>query len=481
MRTPLSIGLAILGMLVAGPAPGDEPKGRPNVLFLISDDLRPELAAYGHPTVRTPNIDALARSGVRFDRAYCQFPLCCPSRSSILTGRYPIETGVLGNRTWFGDAHPDYVSLPKYFKQNGYATLRSGKVFHGGIDDTEAWTEGGEERRLAGVAPARGAAAKGSGKAEAVLAPDEEARADQARGRRSDAIYVVPGDGDSVGDGAVAGRAIEQLRKHKGGPFFLACGFSKPHSPPEAPQRFFDLYDPATIPLPPDFAAHPTAPPGIPPVAVRQNTDLFINRDASPEQAREVIRAYWASVSWMDHNVGRVLAELDRLGLRDNTIVVFWGDHGYHLGEKGRWSKAGSPFEVGARTPFLVRAPGARGNGAASPRVVEAIDLYRTLADLAHLPDPGVRGRSLAPLLDDPARPWDHPAFTVWAEGGKVNGVSVRDERYRYAEWDGPRGGPILFDLEADPHELHNLAGDPKLAEVRARLAELVRRHRLGE
>jgi arylsulfatase A-like enzyme len=242
------------------------------------------------------------------------------------------------------------------------------------------------------------------------------------------------------------------------------------------------MYDPATIPLPKDFASHPTAPPGIPPVSVRQNTDLFIGRDASPEQAREMIRAYWASLTWMDHNVGRVIAELDRLGLREKTIIVFWGDHGYHLGEKGRWSKAGSLFETGTRVPLIIDAPGQPGNGKASPRVVETLDIYRTLTDLTGLAAPaGVQGRSLAPLLADPGAAWVHPAYSVWAEAGKVNGVAVRIDRYRYAEWDGPRGGPMLFDLVADPDELHNLAEDPAHAPIRKELSELVRRHRAGE
>jgi len=466
---------ALAGFLLGAAAPGEEPEAkRPlNVLFLFADDLRPELGSYGHAVVKTPNIDALAASGVRFERAYCQFPLCNPSRTSLLTGRYPIVTGVLGNRQWFGKDHPDFVSLPRLFKDHGYKTLRSGKVFHGGIDDYEAWTVGGDPKTTPGVD--RG----GSIGVAAPTTPAQNRASDERRDRRSDSILVIPGDGETVGDGAVAGRAIELLREHKDGPFFLACGFSKPHSPPEAPQRFFDLYDPAQVVLPADFAPRPTAPPGVPPVSVRANTDLFIGRDASPEEARLVTRAYWASVSWMDHNVGRVLAEVDRLGLRENTVIVFWGDHGYHLGEKGRWSKAGSLFEVGARTPLIVAAPGEAGNGRPSPRVVEALDLYRTLADLAGLPvADAVQGRSLAPLLADPTAPWDRPAYTVWAEAGKLNGVSVRDERFRYAEWEGPRGGAFLYDLDADPQELKNLADDPAFADVRARLSALVRRHR---
>jgi arylsulfatase A-like enzyme len=236
------------------------------------------------------------------------------------------------------------------------------------------------------------------------------------------------------------------------------------------------MYDPAKVVLPPDFAARPTAPKGFPPVSVRQNTDLFIGREATPEQAREMTRAYWASLSWMDHNVGRVLAELDRLELREKTVIVFWGDHGYHLGEKGRWSKAGSLFEVGTRVPLLIVAPGGKGNGKSCPRVVESLDLYRTLADLCGLSvADGVRGRSLVPLLDDPLTKSDRPAYSVWAERDQINGVAVRTAKYRYAEWDGEKGGPMLFDVDADPHELKNLADDSAYADVRKELAALLR------
>ncbi len=449
MKLTSLVALATLGFAASALA-----QQRPNVLFIISDDLRPELGCYGSALGRTPNLDALAAGSVRFDRAYCQFPLCNPSRASMLTGRHPTTTGVLGNRTWFGAAHPEFVSLPRHFKANGYATLRAGKVFHGGIDDTEAWTEGGEPRGLG----------------------EERPGADRAA--RSDRFIVLEGEGESDGDFKVAERAIALLRRYKDRPFFMACGFSKPHSPPAAPRRFYDLYDLARIPLPPDFAARPTVPPGFPRLSVRaRNADLFIARDATPEAAREMIRAYLASVSYMDANAGRVLAELDRLGLRDDTVVVFWGDHGYQLGERGKWSKAGSLFERGARVPLIVRAPGARGNRGVSPRVVESVDLYPTLVELAGLGSPGrLEGRSLVPLLENPQREWNHPAYTVWSEDGRtLSGVSVRTERWRYAEYDGGRGGAMLLDPQADPDELRNLADEASLAAVRAELSALVK------
>jgi len=456
--------LPLIFLAEAQPAGRSE---RPNVLFIISDDLRPELGCYGSRLARTPSIDALSAAGVRFDRAYCQFPLCNPSRTSLLTGRHPLTTGVLGNRGFFRTAHPDFVSLPQLFKDNGYATLRAGKIFHGGIDDTDAWTEGGEPR--------------GPNAASAADTQDRSGPpAARARAEQSDRFVVLKGSGESDGDHAVAERTIALLRKYGQRPFFLACGFSKPHSPPAAPQRFYDLYPLDAITLPPDFAPRPTVPPGFPRLAIRpRNADLFIGRDATPEAARQMTRAYLASISWMDSNVGRVIAELDRLRLREKTVIVFWGDHGYHLGDKGKWSKAGSLFEIGTRVPLIVVAPGARANGRPSARVVQALDVYPTLAQLSGLEAPaGLEGRSLVRLLEDPAAEWSHPAYSLWSEDGRtVHGAAVRTERWRYAEFDGGRGGAMLLDPEADPHELQNLADDPRHAAVKAELSALVERY----
>jgi arylsulfatase A-like enzyme len=449
MLMPLA---ALPALLVLPPARAEGPT-RYNVLFLMSDDLRPELGCYGKP-VRTPNIDALAAAGVRFERAYCQYPLCNPSRTSMLTGRHPRTTGVLDNQKYFRAAHPDFVTLPQHFKAHGYAALRTGKVFHGGIDDVESWTEGGEPLAFNGA-----------------VKPVTPQRREQ-----SDRIIVLEGDGADAAESKVADRAIDYLRRYKDRPFFLACGFSKPHSPPTAPKRFFDLYDPATVALPADFASRPTVPPGFPtPSIPLRNADLFIGRDASPEAAREMIRAYWASLTWVDHNVGRVVAELDKLGLRDRTVIVFWGDHGYHLGEKGKWSKAHSLWEVGTRIPVIVTAPGANGNGRPSARLIQAIDFYPTLVELAGLPKPdGLEGRSLVPLLADPDAPWPYPAFTTAGTLDKP-AIAVRTDRWRFAEWDGGRGGSMLLDHANDPGETKNLADDPAYASVKAELSALAK------
>lgn len=481
MSTRLKSVLATIALLVCFNMRAAE-TNKLNVLFIIADDLRTELGCYGSPLAKTPNLDKLAASGVRFDRAYCQYPLCNPSRASMLTGRHPGTTGVLGNRTDFRALHPDWVTLPQLFKQNGYVSLRSGKIFHGGIDDAISWTEGGDPRRdlLEGDENERRAARANTNNTSQTRTNDNR----PARAQGSDRRGVLEGDGESHGDYKTADRAIKYLRDNKDKPFFLAVGFVKPHSPPTAPKKFYDLWDVAKISLPVDFVPRPTVPEGFPKAAIRQrNADLFIGRDASEQEAKEMTRAYLASTAWMDWNVGRVLTELDKQGLREKTIIVFWGDHGYQLGEKGKWSKAGSLFEQGDRTPFIVVDPRLQANGQVCARVVQNVDFYPTLAELCGLPaGKELEGRSLVPLLKNPKAEWDHPAFTVWSEDGKTyHGVAVRNERWRYAEF-GPEGknGAMLFDQQADPHELKNLADDPKLTDVRKELSALVRDYAKG-
>ena len=451
------------------------------MLFFV-DDLRVELGCYkSRFGAKTPAIDALAKSGVRFDRNYCQFPLCNPSRSSVLTGRPPTKTGVLGNRTNFRALHPDWVALPQLFKENGYASLRTGKIYHGGLDDLKSWSEGGGVPDGDGGAGGKNlqiARADAQPPPEGILAPLPQ---DISQAARSDRIVVLDGDGEGHPDYKTADQAIAYLRHYKDQPFFLACGFVKPHSPPCAPQRFLDLYDVSAIKLTPDFAPWPTVPPGIPSAAIRKrNADLFIGRSASEAEAKEVIRAYVASISWMDWNLGRVMAELDRQGLRENTIVVLIADHGYQLGEKGKWSKAGSLFEMGTRVPLIIASAGQAGNGQDCHRIVQSLDLYSTLADICGLPlPPGVESTSLVPLLKNPAGDWKRPAFSVWSEDGQtLHGVAVRDEQWRYAEFgaDGVNGA-MLFDAKADPLEIKNLADDPKYASTRAELCALTRNY----
>jgi iduronate 2-sulfatase len=504
------VALALVASLCVLLYRGAEPRRQYNVLFIISDDMRPELGAYGNQIIKTPNIDKLASWGVRFDAAYAQVPLCNPSRTSMLTGRYPTQTGVLDEQTWFGAAHPDFVSLPKYFKQQGYVTLRTGKVFHAGVDgagvswgadDTEAWSVGGIPRRPIDGTNTRKVPADGDPSTEPGSAKRtfegaakttvqggsvDDSRRDSgtdpaaptvtpaplsAYDRYSDRIVALEGNGEGNEDYGYATRAIELLEEYKDKPFFLAVGFIQPHSPPTAPRKMIEMYDATKIPLPVDFAPRPQAPAGFPALSIPpRNGDLFVGRDASEQEAREMIRAYYAAITFTDANVGRVLDELERLKLRERTIIVFWADHGYHLGEKGKWSKHGSLFEVGTRVPLLIVLPGAKGNGQASPRVVESLDIYPTLTDLCGLPLPaGLMGQSLRPLLDNPKAKWRKPAYMMTEQG-----KAVRTERWRYAEWND--GSAMLFDHTRDPHELENLANDPAHAETVAKMKRLLRR-----
>jgi iduronate 2-sulfatase len=423
-----------------------------NLLLIAFDDLRPELGCYGNKLIDTPHFDALAKTGVRFDRAYCQFPLCNPSRTSLLTGRQPNTTGVTDNRTFFRNAHPDFVTLLQHMKANGYVTARTGKIFHGGIDDTENWMLGGDPR------------------------VDQKTRPGQDP-NQSDRVVRLDGDGESHGDYKSATRAVELLEELQNKPFFLAVGFSKPHSPPTAPGKLLDVYDAAKMPLPPDFQPRPTVPPGFPESSVpTRNGDLFINRDATPEAAREVIKAYYASTTFVDRQLGRVLAALDRLKLRDKTVIILFGDHGYHLGEKGKWSKHNSVFEIACRVPLFVCLPGGAA-GKSSPRTVQLLDIFPTFCDAAGIASPpNLEGHSLVSLAKDPQASWSHPAYTV-CRNGPAFGQSARTERWRYSEFTGGSGGAVLFDHDNDPHEMTNLANEPQykdtVVEMKRFLAKL--------
>lgn len=446
-------------------------KPKYNVLFIVSDDLRPEINAYGVPGIKTPNIDKIASRGMRFDNAYAQFPVCNPSRASFMTGRYPTETKVMNNNDYFRRIDPSTVTLPQYFQQNGYVTLRSGKIYHGGIDDKVSWTEGGEPTDP-------NITERGNPNFKPQPTPQNNAEKAQAQGAgirdsNSDTIIVLKGDGETHGGYKSATRAVEFIEKYKDQPFFLAVGFVKPHSPPTAPQKFFDLYDVNKIPLPVDFGTTPKALEGAPEISISpRNTDLFIGRESTPELSREMKRAYWASTSFMDAQVGRVIDALDKNGLKDNTIIVFFGDHGYHLGEKGKWSKAYSLYEVGLRVPLFIAVPNKKSQ--ATNRVVELVDLYPTLAELCGLPKPeNVSGNSFASVVKNPKAKWDFPAYAV-VEYRKILGKSVRTSRWHYVEWDDGKARAMLYEHPKDALELKNLAQDPKYVKVVDEMKQLL-------
>jgi len=459
LRLALGLAVALQASLAAGGAE------RPNVLFIAVDDMNNDLGCYGHPLVQSPNIDRLARQGVRFERAYCQFPLCSPSRSSLMTGLRPDTTRVFDLQYHFRSGLPDVVTLPQMFSQHGYFAARVGKIYHygnpgdvgtNGLDDRASWMER--------INPA--------GLDKTSLELDVINYTPRLRGLGAAMAYFADPTGTDLEhtDGKVATEAIKLLEQHQRQPFFIAAGFYRPHTPWITPRKYFDLYPMDKITLPEISAETPQ---DYPPLALA-STKPWPYDGVTPEQARECKRAYYASISFVDAQVGRLLDAVDRLGLRDNTIIVFWSDHGFHLGEHGLWFKQ-SCFEEAARVPLIIALPGGKNAGQVSQRLVELVDLYPTLADLTGLTPPkNLEGVSLRPLLANPAAAWKLPAFTQ-VQRGASPGHSVRTERWRYTEWDGGAKGAELYDEEQDPHELRNLAADAGHADVVGQMKALLK------
>lgn len=437
-----------------------------NVLFIAVDDMNNDLGCYGQPLVKSPNIDRLAKMGVKFDRAYCQFPLCSPSRSSLLTGLRPSTTRVFNLQYHFRTGLPDVVTLPQMFKNNGYYSARVGKIYHygnpgdigtSGLDDPPSWNHF--------VNPA--------GRDKTVLETDIiNYTPKRGLGSAMSFLSDKKGKDEEHTDGKVALETIKLIEQHKDEPFFIAAGFYKPHTPYVAPTKYFDLYPMSRIQLPKEPADHLKSVPK-PALASTSPWPLF---GVTTEQARECKQAYYAAISFVDAQIGKLLDTMDRLKLWDNTVVIFWSDHGYHLGEHGLWMKQ-SLFEESARVPLAIVAPGAKGNGKPCARTVEFVDLYPTLAELAGLTPPkNLEGASLKPLLDDPSKAWNRPAYTQ-VQRGMFPGYSVRTERWRYIEWDDGQQGAQLYDHDADPHEFNNLVNDRKQAAVLAEMKALVKKN----
>jgi iduronate 2-sulfatase len=460
----LVAGCALVAGVSATMAQGSQ---KYNVLFIAADDLNTSLGCYGWPVVKTPNIDRLAQSGVRFEHAYCQYPLCNPSRASLMTGLRPDTVKVHDNGTHFRNVIPDVVTLPQLFKNNGYFSARVGKIYHygvpfqigtSGLDDPPSWDkfvnprgrDKDEEDKLVRYTPQIQL-----GAALSWLAAD--------------------GSDDEQTDGKVAAEAIRLIEENKDRPFFIAAGFYRPHVPNIAPKKYFDLHPLDMIKLPYEPANHLA---NVPPLALTVRPP---NYDLESEKLRLFIRAYLSTVSFMDAQVGRLLETLDRLKLRDKTIIVFFGDNGWLLGQHGQWQKQ-SLFEESARVPLIISAPPAKGNGKAAARCVELLDMYPTLADLCGLPAPSrLEGASLRPLMNDPAAAWDRPAITqVRRQRGDkgVMGYHLATDRWRYTEWDDGRQGVQLYDHENDPNEYRNLADDPAQGRTIADLKALLGRYR---
>ncbi|MFN0122825.1 MAG: sulfatase [Blastocatellia bacterium] len=432
------------------------PKRKPNVLFIVADDLSNVLGAYGHTQVKSPNFDRLARRSVRFNNAYCQYPVCNPSRTSFMTGLRPDTTGIVGNDVNFRTKIPDVVTLPQLFRGQGYYAASLGKIYHRGLtmedlrtdmDDPKSW----DHARYYQATP-RGMRGEGRNMTEGRLAWCR--------------WLAAEGDDEDQPDGQISREAIRILEEKGKEPFFLAVGFHKPHDPFIAPKKYFDLYPLESLRLPVDPADRTQDPPLALAGGFRQEFDKFTDREK-----REFMRSYYAGISFMDAQLGKVLDALTRLKLDNNTVIVFLGDHGYHVGERNWWNK-NTLFELSARAPLLVSYPGMKNAGKASSRLVEFVDLYQTITELTGLTPPGnLEGLSLKPLLDSPARPWKTAAFTQ-VQRGRVAGYSVRTERWRYTEWEGGKQGAELYDHKTDPGEYHNLAQTPAHA---ATVAEMKR------
>ena len=449
--------------------------GKRNVLFIAVDDLRPALACYGDPIAITPNIDRLASRGTIFRRAYCQIAVCNPSRASLMTGRRPDEIKVWDLQAHFRDTIPDVVTLPQHFKNNGYLTRSIGKIYHGNgrpQKDPPSWSEPPvyDQRPPADMRYVSLHNFEGSGL-------KRDAYDD---GEAVDNNYV---DG-MVGDYAV--RTLGLLNR-LGRPFFLGVGFRKPHLPFCAPKKYWDLYDPAKIPMPQPGSY----PEGAPELAVRSWRELETYRDVPlegpipDEKIRQLRHGYYACVSYMDAQVGRLLDELDRTGLADNTVIALWGDHGFNLGEQGLWTKSNN-YEWATRAPLIIAEPG--GKAGKTEALVEFVDIYPTLTELCGLSQPdGLAGTSLKPVMDDPKRKGRQAALSQFPrlrEGnrhsgaGEIMGYAVRTDRFRYVEWrEGMSGAVVaseLYDHSSDPIESRNVADQTKYRKELDRLAGLL-------
>ncbi len=425
---------------------GATPAPRLNVLFISVDDLRPELGAYGVHEIQTPNIDRLAEQGTRFTRAYAQMATCSPSRTSVMTGLRPDTTRVTDLKTHFRDTVPSVVTLPEYFQQYGYEAQGICKVYHVQHDDSQSWS---------------------------IPYTDYFGPFPNPTGPKGKILPYAAIDKpeNAFTDGMCADAAMDALQNLNGKPFFLAVGFKKPHLPFFAPPAYFDMYDPVAIPA----ASNPFRAVGAPDFAFDDSSEIRSysripsdGRPFSTNLRRGLKRGYYAATSFVDAQIGRLLSELERLGLANETLVVLWGDHGWHLGEQDEWGKH-TNFEVGTRVPLIIRVPGKQSRQT-STEIVELVDLFPTISELAGLPIPyakqhgGYRleGDSFAGLMDDPLMPTKRGAISQWIKGEHV-GRSIRTDRYRFTEWVNGNNSKVyeLYDHQLDPSETVNVISDP--------------------
>lgn len=468
--------LCLLSCRAGQKGQGSEP-ARPNILLIAVDDLRPELHCYGAGHIVSPNIDRLASEGVLFTRAYTQQAVCAPSRNTLLTGIRPDGLGIHDLGTFFREKAPGVVTLPQHYRLNGYASEGMGKVYHtghGNRDDTLSWSRG--SWTPAGIVGLRQPINSGdTTRLETCYPMVGERRISTLRSLMPEEMHD---------EALIASHAIERMRELKDTAFFLAVGFRKPHLPFVAPARYWDLYDHASIAVPPKER------PDAPPYAFANSGELR-NYHGMPAEgfvddgtARELIHGYYACVSFIDAQVGRLVDELKRLGLYDQTIIVIWGDHGWKLGDYGEWCKH-TNYEIDTRIPVIVRLPGeGTPRGWQSDALIETVDIYPTLCELAGLPLPAhLQGSSFMAALEQPGFQWEDVAFSqyprTWRRGEEqvqVMGTSMRTDVYRLTRWVDRETGELLstelYDHTGDAPELENLAEDPQSGDVRRRLEE---------
>lgn len=458
-----------LGAFLALHALADEQ--RPNVLLLLVDDLKPAIGAYGDPLAITPNIDQLAQRAVRFDSAYCNQSVCAPSRNNLLLGSRSTSLGIYSLSQNFRRAVPDAVTLPQYFMRHGYRAEALGKILHvghGNVDDRASWSVDPVPAQVVEYLLPESTAGGQLTREEAYFSNRELGN---IRALPRGAAWEAPDVEDQgYADGRVAEEGIRRLEAAKareGAPFFLALGFVKPHLPFTAPKKYWDLHDPAKFNLPPP-SSDPIDAPGF---AGKRGGEIVNYAPLSVDNLQEetmwrtLIHGYYASASYADAQIGKILDALERLELTDHTIVVLWGDHGWHLGDHGYWTKH-TNYEQANRIPILFAGPGVTAAGQATEQLAETVDIYPTLVELAGLPIPQVAqpldGVSLVPTLRDPqARVRDHAAH-CYPRGPRI-GRAIRTERYRMIEWKSPGASREeavyeLYDYTTDPHETRNIA-----------------------
>ena len=429
-----------------------------NVLFIAVDDLRPELGCYGHPMVKSPNIDKLACEGVMFNNAYCQVALSNPTRASLLTGMRPDAIKVYDLQAHFRDHSPETVTLPEYFKQQGYHSVSLGKIFH--LKDEQSWSVPSWD----------------SDKPNYVLEENLELirTSERKRGPSTEKANVSD---TAYCDGAIAERAVEALRLMGDRPFFLAVGFYKPHLPFCAPEKYWNLYNPDDI----------TVPDTLPPLnaanealtnfqELRNYSGVPAYNTLSEKQSRHLIHGYYAAVSYMDAQVGKLLDELKRLGLDKNTIVILWGDHGWKLGEYGNWCKH-TNVDYDLRVPLIIKTPGMNSAGKKTDAITEFVDVYPTLCSQAGLQIPScLQGKDCSILLNSPEKEFKDAAFSQFERPKNIMGYSIRTDRYRYTYWLNMNNKEVtddeLYDYQNDPQGMKNVIWHNKYTSIALELKE---------